>query len=228
MKADISLNEHLKNSKDFEALKHKAEMTERNVTTLSQGEYHKHMTIKEKLSKVILATSGALDSKQISLDVVTVKQIRIAQQVIARYGIARTIRAWNDLYLFLIARPNQTASFKINTISGDQGVNIPLEYRSMRDYFFNSFPNRCMKVIFGAEADEYEKNKDALLKKILDDEFKKDEEKEDKLCSDCGHSLRDNNHGPDQNDYGMDDFGKIKYLGSCTYCKECQKRGDEV
>jgi len=44
------------------------------------------------------------------------------------------------------------------------------------------------------------------------------------FCPDCGHSLEDNNHGPDQNDYDYDvQLDRIFYSGSCTYCKICQK-----
>lgn len=40
-------------------------------------------------------------------------------------------------------------------------------------------------------------------------------------CKSCGHSLKDNDHGPDQNDFEMDG-DKCFYVGSCTYCKACQ------
>ena len=46
----------------------------------------------------------------------------------------------------------------------------------------------------------------------------------DGTCPDCGHSLKDNEHGPDQNDYDYEpETGKTVHMGSCTYCKECQK-----
>lgn len=44
----------------------------------------------------------------------------------------------------------------------------------------------------------------------------------DNVCPDCGHSLVNNEHGPDQNDFDLDG-DKLVYLGSCTYCKECQR-----
>jgi hypothetical protein len=44
----------------------------------------------------------------------------------------------------------------------------------------------------------------------------------EKICPDCGHSLEDNEHGFDQNDFEYDsETGKFIYLGSCAYCKEC-------
>lgn len=41
------------------------------------------------------------------------------------------------------------------------------------------------------------------------------------ICELCGHSLIDNDHGFDQNDWGMvgDD---VVYAGQCTYCKVCR------
>lgn len=44
------------------------------------------------------------------------------------------------------------------------------------------------------------------------------------ICPDCGHSLINNKHGPDQNDYEYDvKKDTIVYMGTCTYCKECHK-----
>jgi hypothetical protein len=44
------------------------------------------------------------------------------------------------------------------------------------------------------------------------------------ICPDCGHSLIDNAHGPDQNDYEyIPETQRVEYSGSCTYCKECQR-----
>lgn len=37
-------------------------------------------------------------------------------------------------------------------------------------------------------------------------------------CPYCKHSLKDNSHGVDQND-----FNGMEYSGRCTYCKECRK-----
>ena len=48
------------------------------------------------------------------------------------------------------------------------------------------------------------------------------EVKNESVCPDCGHSLVDNNHGPDQNDYEYDmENDTFIYVGSCTYCKYC-------
>ncbi|MFA5153515.1 MAG: hypothetical protein WC554_13205 [Clostridia bacterium] len=45
------------------------------------------------------------------------------------------------------------------------------------------------------------------------------------ICPDCGHSLKNNSHGPDQNDYYYDsNDDRIKYVGSCTYCNVCFPR----
>ena len=46
---------------------------------------------------------------------------------------------------------------------------------------------------------------------------------DDEVCPDCGHSLKDNRHGPDQNDYVMAENGSYHHSGHCTYCKECQQ-----
>jgi hypothetical protein len=43
---------------------------------------------------------------------------------------------------------------------------------------------------------------------------------ESNICPECKHSLKDNEHGPDQNDFIMEE-DNLTYLGSCTYCKEC-------
>lgn len=46
----------------------------------------------------------------------------------------------------------------------------------------------------------------------------------DDVCPDCGHSLKDNKHGPDQNDYWYDDaVDGYRHSGTCTYCRECNK-----
>jgi hypothetical protein len=45
----------------------------------------------------------------------------------------------------------------------------------------------------------------------------------DEVCPDCGHSLKDNMHGPDQGDYYIDEQGDLKHYGSCIYCKFCRE-----
>ena len=41
-------------------------------------------------------------------------------------------------------------------------------------------------------------------------------------CPDCGHTLKDNNHGPDQNDFFYNyTAGKYEHSGVCTYCIYC-------
>jgi hypothetical protein len=42
-------------------------------------------------------------------------------------------------------------------------------------------------------------------------------------CPDCGHLLKDNLHGFDQNDAWMDG-DKLVHSGHCTYCRECNPR----
>lgn len=42
----------------------------------------------------------------------------------------------------------------------------------------------------------------------------------DETCNLCGHTLKDNSHGFDQNDAWMDG-DKLVHSGSCTYCKIC-------
>ncbi len=39
------------------------------------------------------------------------------------------------------------------------------------------------------------------------------------FCPYCHHSLKDNGHGVDQND-----FSGVQYLSTCMYCKQCQSR----
>ncbi len=41
-----------------------------------------------------------------------------------------------------------------------------------------------------------------------------------KVCPDCHHNLKDNDHGFDQND-GWIENNKLVHSGHCTYCKEC-------
>lgn len=46
-------------------------------------------------------------------------------------------------------------------------------------------------------------------------------------CEFCGHSFKgtDNCHGPDQNDFELNiENDELTYLGSCTYCKECNTK----
>jgi hypothetical protein len=52
--------------------------------------------------------------------------------------------------------------------------------------------------------------------------FRRGERKDGEVCPDCGHSLKDNQHGPDQNDF--DHTGK--HLGYCTYCRYCRQDGE--
>ena len=40
------------------------------------------------------------------------------------------------------------------------------------------------------------------------------------VCANCAHSLIDNLHGFDQNDWYVE-HNKLIYFGCCTYCKEC-------
>lgn len=42
-------------------------------------------------------------------------------------------------------------------------------------------------------------------------------------CPDCHHSLKENNHGFDQND-GWIEGDKLVHSGSCTYCRICNPR----
>lgn len=48
------------------------------------------------------------------------------------------------------------------------------------------------------------------------------------ICSLCQHSMENNIHGFDQNDYYEDEHGEFKHTGSCTYCKECNPRFKEL
>ena len=43
---------------------------------------------------------------------------------------------------------------------------------------------------------------------------------ESSVCDLCKHPMKDNNHGPDQNDFIMDG-DKLVHLGVCTYCIYC-------
>ena len=41
-------------------------------------------------------------------------------------------------------------------------------------------------------------------------------------CQSCNHTLQDNQHGLDQDDFGM--VGDVyEYLGRCKYCKFCRE-----
>lgn len=44
------------------------------------------------------------------------------------------------------------------------------------------------------------------------------------VCPDCKHSLKDNLHGPGQNDFEWDSEGNMSHCGRCTYCRECNPR----
>jgi hypothetical protein len=46
------------------------------------------------------------------------------------------------------------------------------------------------------------------------------ENDKEKICTLCGHSLKDNLHGFDQNDAVMDGE-ELVHSGRCTYCKIC-------
>jgi hypothetical protein len=46
---------------------------------------------------------------------------------------------------------------------------------------------------------------------------------QDKICEFCNHTLEDNNHGPDQNDFCINDKSELIYKGKCTYCKFCRE-----
>lgn len=45
-------------------------------------------------------------------------------------------------------------------------------------------------------------------------------EAQDEKCVSCGHPLKDNSHGFDQNDGHMEG-DKLLHSGKCTYCKHC-------
>ncbi len=45
----------------------------------------------------------------------------------------------------------------------------------------------------------------------------------ERICAACGHSLTDNLHGPDQNDYEWHGE-ELVHTGRCTYCAECNPR----
>jgi hypothetical protein len=44
-----------------------------------------------------------------------------------------------------------------------------------------------------------------------------------KTCNLCGHSLKNNNHGGDQNDFYINENNELIYRGKCTYCKICRE-----
>lgn len=46
-------------------------------------------------------------------------------------------------------------------------------------------------------------------------------------CRWCGHDLKDNQHGLDQNDFYYDCWKYMIYMGSCTYCRECNSAVEE-
>ena len=46
---------------------------------------------------------------------------------------------------------------------------------------------------------------------------------EEKICGLCHHSLKDNDHGLDQNDMWLEG-DKLVHSGHCTYCEMCNPR----
>lgn len=40
-------------------------------------------------------------------------------------------------------------------------------------------------------------------------------------CPNCGHSLINNEHGIDQNDFVLGEDNEYHLTGSCTYCRDC-------
>jgi uncharacterized protein YuzB (UPF0349 family) len=50
------------------------------------------------------------------------------------------------------------------------------------------------------------------------------EPESERFCEMCKHSLKDNNHGFDQNDVYMDENLNVTHFGTCTYCNVCNPR----
>jgi hypothetical protein len=49
------------------------------------------------------------------------------------------------------------------------------------------------------------------------------------LCPNCNHTLEDNNHGCDQNDFYYDPKeDTYKHSGKCTYCIYCNDRFKQI
>lgn len=46
----------------------------------------------------------------------------------------------------------------------------------------------------------------------------------EQFCGMCNHTLKDNNHGFDQNDAYLNEENEVCHYGSCTYCKYCNPR----
>lgn len=44
------------------------------------------------------------------------------------------------------------------------------------------------------------------------------------ICVYCKHTLIDNSHGPDQNDFYINNDGYLSHSQRCTYCKFCNPR----
>ena len=52
---------------------------------------------------------------------------------------------------------------------------------------------------------------------------------QEKICPDCHHSLENNNHGFDQNDFEwLEAEETFIHSGRCTYCEVCNPRIFEV
>lgn len=47
------------------------------------------------------------------------------------------------------------------------------------------------------------------------------------ICTLCSHSLENNDHGFDQNDFYFDG-DKLIHVGRCTYCIECNSKLKKV
>jgi len=97
--------------------------------------------------------------------------------------------------------------------------------------------NAILDDISLTDANELEPVVDAIIKEVRDEIAQKERRffvallleiadahtNETKSCPDCRHSLKNNEHGFDQNDADMDG-DVLVHSGQCTYCRECNPK----
>jgi len=102
-------------------LQQRKDVEERNVVTLSKGNYAKHKKARNIMAKAIGQTSELLYKKEISKEELGAWQIEAAKKAIQATNLFFARRAWMELYMNLLATP------KIN--------DVPLHYEAITDYW---------------------------------------------------------------------------------------------
>ncbi len=102
-------------------LRQRKDVEERNVVTLSKGNYAKYKKARNIMAKAIGQTSELLHKKEISKMELASWQLESAKKAIRATNLFVARRAWTALYMNLLATP------KIN--------DVPLHYEAMTDYW---------------------------------------------------------------------------------------------